>query len=186
MSVWDYTRHASNCLFVDGDCASQSQSLPRRGKRGGSAFRIVGQLAAENDLHAGSAEQTFAGENVAIVLLNDLPGDGKSYALAWSQRIGSLPAIEYGSPLVQRDTGAIIFHQNMQVVVVGLTHGNFDKFQAVFAGVIQHVAHHFHKIILFADKADLRRDIETDIDPFALVNLVQRRGQLVEQRRNGV
>ena len=74
----------------------------------------------------------------------------------------------------------------MQVVVVGLTHGNFDKFQAVFTGVIQHVAHHFHKIILFADKADLRRDIETDIDPFALVNLVQRRGQLVEQRRNGV
>ena len=72
------------------------------------------------------------------------------------------------------------------MVVVGLTDGDFDKLQTVFAGVIKHVAHHFHKIILFADKTDFRRNIQANIHAFALVNFIQRRGQAIEQRSDGM
>ena len=57
----------------------------------------------------------------------------------------------------------------------------FDKLEAIFTGIIQHVAHHLDKIVLLTDKADLWRNIERDIDPFALIHFVQRRGEIVQQ-----
>ncbi|CCJ83948.1 hypothetical protein BN133_325 [Cronobacter dublinensis 582] len=70
--------------------------------------------------------------------------------------------------------------------IVRHARGHFHKLQAIFAGVIQHVAHHFEKIVFLADKHDLRRDIERNAHAFALVHFVQRRGQVIEQRRHRV
>jgi hypothetical protein len=67
------------------------------------------------------------------------------------------------------------------MAVGGLAHGNFHELQTVLTGVIENVTHHFHKIVLLADKSDLRRDVERDIDPFALIDLVESGGQAVEQ-----
>ncbi len=59
--------------------------------------------------------------------------------------------------------------------------------EAILTGVIKNVTHHFHKIVLLADKSDLRRDVERDIDPFALIDLVESGSQAVKQGgRSGV
>lgn len=67
------------------------------------------------------------------------------------------------------------------MAVGGLAHGNFHKLQTILTGVIKNVTHHFHKIVLLADKSDLRRDVERDIDPFALIDLVESGSQAVKQ-----
>ena len=93
-----------------------------------------------------------------------------------------LAAVEDGAALAQRDPRPIVFHQDVQMAVGGLAHGNLHELQAVLTGVIENVAHHFHKIVLLADKTDLRRDVERDIDPLALIDLIEGGGQAVEQR----
>lgn len=60
--------------------------------------------------------------------------------------------------------GAIILDHNIEMLV-GLPCRNFDKLEAIFTGVIQHVAHHFDKIILLTNKADFWRDIEEILTP---------------------
>lgn len=67
------------------------------------------------------------------------------------------------------------------MAVGGLAHGNFHELRAILTGVIKNVTHHFHKIVLLADKSDLRRDVERDIDPFALIDLVESGSQAVKQ-----
>ena len=119
-------------------------------------------------------------------MLDDFAGDGEPHPLAGTQRICPLAAVENGPTLALRDTRAIVFHQNVQMAVGGLAHGNFHELQTVLTGVIENVTHHFHKIVLLADKADLRRNIERNIDPFALVHLIQGGGQAVEQGSNWV
>ncbi len=98
---------------------------------------------------------------------------------AWCSQAGLEK--QNGPALALRDPRPIVFHQDVQMAVGGLAHGNFHELQTILTGVIKNVTHHFHKIVLLADKSDLRRDVERDIDPFALIDLVESGSQAVKQ-----
>ncbi len=99
--------------------------------------------------------------------------------------ISPLAAVENGPALALRIPGPSS-STVMQMAVGGLAHGNFHELRAILTGVIKNVTHHFHKIVLLADKSDLRRDVERDIDPFALIDLVESGSQAVKQGAIGV
>lgn len=124
------------------------------------ALFIFRGLATKNNFHAGAAEQALFGEDAAIVLGYDIAGNRETDALSGAQRICALAAVEHRAAHRGGDPRAIIFNQNMQMVVVGLPDGDFHKLKAVFTGVIEHIAHNLHKIILFTDKTDFRGDIQ--------------------------
>ena len=114
-------------------------------------------------------------------MFDNFTRNGEPYPLAGTQGISPLAAVENGPALALRDPRPIVFHQDVQMAVGGLAHGNFHELQTILTGVIKNVTHHFHKIVLLADKSDLRRDVERDIDPFALIDLVESGSQAVKQ-----
>ena len=77
------------------------------------ALFIFQGLAAKNNFHAGAAEQALFGENSTIVLGNDISRDGEPYALAGTQRVGALAAIEYRAAHRVGDPGAIILYEDV-------------------------------------------------------------------------
>ena len=76
-------------------------------------------------------------------------------ALARPQRIGALAAIEHHFAFITGNARTIILNDNMQFVI-RYPRGHLDKLQTIFAGVIEQVSHHFHKVILLTDKANFR------------------------------
>ena len=66
-------------------------------------------------------------------------------------------------------------------ITVELGDANLLKGRKAFDVIIANINRNILLADLLTDKADLWRNIERDIDPFALIHFVQRRGEIVQQ-----
>ncbi|MNT30298.1 hypothetical protein D3C72_1660860 [compost metagenome] len=102
-----------------------------------------------------------------------------------AQRIYPLAALEDQFTLAFRNAWPVVIDDDSKVFV-GVQGGDLNELQAVFTGIFQHVAHHFHKVVFLPHKGHFRRNIQRDHHTFALIHLVQCYVQAVEQRRDRV